>query len=127
MVQAVWYEPVSTPNSLIWAVLQGILAKNCLFRQSGPDFGSDDQWLSSEFPTLANSEFLREIRDLSFRISELLPEIREVPKAIDSGRMACSCGIPIRSVTGGLLRILTADRGRSASREMQGEARPAVT
>ena len=43
VVCAVSYEPVSTPNSLIRAVLQGIFAKNCLFRQSGPDFRSDDQ------------------------------------------------------------------------------------
>ena len=79
VVCAVRYEPVSTTNSLIRAVLQGIFAKNCLFRQSGPDFGSNDQRLSGEFPTLVNREFLREIRDSSFRISELLPEIREVP------------------------------------------------
>ena len=31
-----------------------IFAKNCLFRESGPDFGSDDQGLTSKFPTLAN-------------------------------------------------------------------------
>jgi hypothetical protein len=79
VVQAVRYEPVSAPNSLIRAGLQGIFAENCLFRQSGPDFGSDDQRLSGKFPTLANREFLREIRDSSFRISELLLGIREVP------------------------------------------------
>jgi hypothetical protein len=42
-VQAVLYEPVSTTNSLIRAFLQGIFAKNCLFRESDPDFGSNDQ------------------------------------------------------------------------------------
>jgi hypothetical protein len=84
-VCAVKYEPVSTLNSLIRAVLQGNFAKNCLFRQSSPDFGSDDQRLSGEFPTLANREFLREIRDSSFRISELLPEIREVPIPLNRG------------------------------------------
>jgi hypothetical protein len=88
-VRAVIYEPVSTPISLIRAGLQGIFTKNCLFRESGPDFGSDDQWLSGEFPTLANSEFLREIRDSSFRISEPLPESREVPRpAIPDARFA---------------------------------------
>jgi len=51
VVCAVRYEPVSTPNSLIRPVLQGIFAKNCLFRESGPDFRSDDQRLSGEFPT----------------------------------------------------------------------------
>ena len=65
-------------------VLQGTFAKNCLFRQSDPDFSSDDQRLSGEFPTLVNREFLREIRDLSFGISELLPEIREVPIPLNS-------------------------------------------
>ena len=96
-VQAVWYEPVSTPNSLIRAVLQGIFAKNCLFRQSGPDFGSNDQRLSSKFPTLMNREFLRENRESSFRISELLPEIREVPEPpIPGGRLARAASLPDR-------------------------------
>ena len=94
MVCAVRYEPVSTPNSLIMAVLQGIFAKNCLFRESKPDFGSNDQRLSSKFPTLANREFFRKIRDSSFPISELLPEIREVPITVESGRKLCSCSIP---------------------------------
>ena len=59
-----------------------------------PDFSSDDQRLSGEFPTLANREFLREIRDSSFRISELLPEIREVPVPLNRGHKVCSCSIP---------------------------------
>ena len=57
VVEAVRYEPVSDCNSLIRAVLQGIFAKNCLFRESGPDFGSNDQRLSGKFPTFVNREF----------------------------------------------------------------------
>ena len=41
----------------ITAVLQGIFAKNCLFCESGPDFGPDDQRLRGKFPTFENSEF----------------------------------------------------------------------
>jgi hypothetical protein len=57
VVCAVIYEPVSTANSLISAVLQGILAENCLFGESAADFGSDDQRFSGKFPTFANREF----------------------------------------------------------------------
>ena len=56
VVCAVRYEPVSTRNSLISAVLQGIFAKNCLFGESAPDFGSDDQRLSGKFPRCVNRE-----------------------------------------------------------------------
>jgi hypothetical protein len=57
VVCTVRYEPVSDPNSLITAVLQGIFAKNCLFCGSRPDFGSDDQRLSGKFPKFVNREF----------------------------------------------------------------------
>jgi hypothetical protein len=57
VVCAVRCEPVSIPNSLISAVLQGIFAKNCLFGESAPDFGSDDQRLRGKFPTFVNREF----------------------------------------------------------------------
>src|SRR6185437_13055928 len=127
VVCAVRYEPVSTPNSLIRGVLQGIFAKNCLFRQSGPDFSSDDQRLSGKFPTLANREFLRKIRDSSFRISELLPEIREVPIIVESGRKLCSCSIPPMLASEGLVSVWRTIVHRTASREVQEEARPAVT
>jgi hypothetical protein len=57
VVCTVKYETVSACNSLIRAVLQGIFAKNCLFCEFGPDFGSNDQRLSGKFPTSVNSEF----------------------------------------------------------------------
>ena len=57
VVCTVRYEPVSSRQSLIMGVLQGIFAKNCLFCGSRPDFGSDDQRLSGKFPTFVNREF----------------------------------------------------------------------
>jgi hypothetical protein len=57
VVCAVRYEPVSGAFSQISAVLQGIFAKNCLFGESAPDFGSDDQTLRGEFPKIVNREF----------------------------------------------------------------------
>jgi hypothetical protein len=57
VVCAVRYEPVSTGYSLIKADLQGIFAKNCLFCESDPDFGAEDQRLSGKFPTFVNREF----------------------------------------------------------------------
>jgi hypothetical protein len=76
VVCAVRYEPVSTCNSLIRAILQGILAKKSLFCESGPDFGSDDQRLSSKFPTFVNRELFWDIRESSSGNSELLQKIR---------------------------------------------------
>ena len=100
VVSAVGYEPVSSPNSLIRAVLQGNFAKNCLFRQSCPDFSSDDQRLSGKFPTLANREFFRRIRDSSLRISELFLGIRKAPIPPIPGAWLDSCGVPTRPAVG---------------------------
>jgi hypothetical protein len=76
VVCAVTCEPVSTRNSLIRAVLQGILTKNGLFCEFGPDFGSNDQRLSDKFPTFVNRELFWDIRDSSSGNSELLQKIR---------------------------------------------------
>jgi hypothetical protein len=54
------------------AVLQGIFVKNCLFGESAPDFGSDDQTLRGEFPKIVNREFFEGIRESSRGISEFL-------------------------------------------------------
>ena len=127
VVCAVRYEPVSIPNSLIRAVLQGIFAKKCLFRESRPDFGSNDQRLSSKFPTFVNREFLREIRDSSFRISELLPEIREVSIPPIPGAWLDSCGVPTRPAVVVYFAIGLLIRDEVPRVRCNEEARPAVT
>jgi hypothetical protein len=51
VVCAVRYEPVSTSNSLLKALLQGIFVKNRLFRIFAPDFCMFNQRLTAKFPT----------------------------------------------------------------------------
>ena len=51
VVCAVRYEPVSTSNSLLKALLQGIFVKNCLFCEFAPEFCTYNQGLTAKFPT----------------------------------------------------------------------------
>jgi hypothetical protein len=51
VVCAVRYEPVSTSNSLLKALLQGIFVKNCLFCEFVPEFCTYNQALTAKFPT----------------------------------------------------------------------------
>jgi hypothetical protein len=76
VVCAVRYEPVSTANSLLMALLQGIFVKNRLFRRFSPDFRMFNQRLTAEFPINANREFWRAIRDSAPDISDLSRLIR---------------------------------------------------
>jgi hypothetical protein len=76
VVCAVRYEPVSTSNSLLKALLQGIFVKICLFCEFAPDFCTYDQGLTGKFPINANREFLRAIRDSTPDISDLSRSIR---------------------------------------------------
>ena len=78
VVYAVKYEPVSTWNSLIRAILQGIFVKNCLLCEFSPDFYTDNQRLRLEFPTNANREFFRAIRDSVTDNSDLLHRIQAI-------------------------------------------------
>ena len=76
VVCAVRYEPVSTSNSLLKALLQGIFVKNRLFGEFAPDFCMFNQRLTAKFPTNSNREFLRAIRDSVPDISDLSRSIR---------------------------------------------------
>ena len=51
VVCAVRYEPVSTSNSPLTALLQGIFVKNCLFCEFAPEFCTYNQALTAKFPT----------------------------------------------------------------------------
>jgi hypothetical protein len=51
VVCAVRYEPVSTSNSLLKALLQGIFVKNRLFGEFAPDFCMFNQRVTAKFPT----------------------------------------------------------------------------
>src|SRR5258708_11070906 len=94
VVYAVKYEPVSTWNSLIRAILQGIFAKNCLFCNFAPDFCWADQRLRGKFPTIANRELLRAIRDSVPDNSDLLRRIRQSFESQFVDQNACSRRIP---------------------------------
>ena len=50
VVCAVRYEPVSTSNSLLKALLQGIFVKNCLFCEFAPEFCTYNQATYSQIP-----------------------------------------------------------------------------
>jgi hypothetical protein len=114
-----WCAQSDTNPSPPKADLQGILAKNCLFCESGPDFGAEDQRLSGKFPTFVNRDFFEIRRAVTANFFERSGQFLNPNLGLK--------GVPPEVLGTDFILRLTRYMRRRASREMQGEARPAVT